>query len=156
MTPEYENWTPQLLNDCRQLLLIERQPFNPVDYKKLEDEVNKDFLCQIIKKRIEVFKIPIRFNLFSFTLLTLISENPARIIVTLIDLLNRFELTNDSPVEDISVMDVLLLYNARKYSQSYFDYLVEKIQSEPKKGWNRIYTLEGFEAIVSPQFKIVD
>ena len=140
MEPRFKEWDNDLKLEYKQLLMLEKNLVDKALFDLLPnpDDDSQDFLSRVVLKRINVLKLPLKFNFLSLHFLSDMTQNAGRIVVALIDLLNKFELTPDSEPRKIMLKDVEGLYQGRNYSDEYFVYKANEI----KKGnvnWNWIY-----------------
>lgn len=65
--------------------------------KELEEELKDDFCVKVLKKKIEVFNIPIKINSYLYALLSLISNNnPGKVQLLLIIILEYLYTKNNT------------------------------------------------------------
>lgn len=99
----------------------------------LTDEDRLPFFSQIVKKRIEVLKLPVEFTEIAIIALNCLVSNPGEAVVLLIDALNKFE------GGVVNVSSLVEMYPFGFYDERSFDKYVDDLVKNKKIKWAEIY-----------------
>lgn len=114
------------------LLMMER------NNESLPTKVIKNFLdanvaAQILKKRIEVLGLPIKFSDAAYCAISCFCNVPGHVVVLLIDCLEEFE------NETVTVDKLCMLYPVGFYTDEDFRSIIENKEEFLKRKWAYIY-----------------
>jgi hypothetical protein len=91
-------------------------------------------LSEIVRKRVEVMKLPIKFTPAAYLAVNAFCDRPGAAVVLLIDCLNKHE------GDTIDVDKLVRIYPDGFYSEDAF---IRRIDVEiPKEKWNHVYSLK--------------
>jgi len=103
------------------------------DISEMMKEVNQIHLIQILKKRIEVLELPIKFNDYALGAILSFCDRPGAVVLLLIDCLQEYE------NEEVTVDKLVNLYPFGFYNEQA---MIDRIDNEIKTGkskWSEIY-----------------
>lgn len=101
---------------------------------QLSPNLEYPFLSQVVKRRIEVMNLPIKFNDAALIAVNAFCSNPGRAVVLLIDCLNKLE--GKTVTVDLLCKEV---YPFGVYTDEEFEKIVdEKIRTRKMK-WSEVY-----------------
>lgn len=89
--------------------------------------------CKIIKKRIEVLKLPIQFTTGGYFAIAALADNPGKAVVTLCDCLNEYE------NKTVTAQMISELYPWGFYKYEVFCDIVDNWMKTKKHKWANIY-----------------
>jgi len=102
------------------------------DISKITKEINDSYLIQILKKKIEVLELPIKFNDYALVSVLVFCDRPGAIVLLLIDCLQEYE------NEEITVVKLVELYPFGFYSEQAMIDRINEIKTGKSK-WSEIY-----------------
>lgn len=114
----------ELLVRC---ILAEKQKLD------IKEDLSDNVLAHIVKKRIEVLNLPIKFTNIAYLAVNCFCKNPGHVVALLIDALTKYE------GKEVTVEMLCDLYPKGFYTQSEFeDYVDTKLKPKTVK-WSEIY-----------------
>lgn len=97
------------------------------------DKINNDMRSQIIDKRIEVLKLPIKFTTSAKLAVLALTDNPGKVVALLVDCLNNFE------GQEITSREIAELYPVGFYDDATFERYIDEYLKPRKVKWAEIY-----------------
>jgi len=98
-----------------------------------DDMIAEDFLCNVVKKRIEACKLPIEYDNIGLAYLSILCEgNPGRAVISLIDLLNK-------EVPKITVQSMVDVYPDGHYSNEALEERIDTLKEKKDGKWDYLY-----------------
>jgi hypothetical protein len=92
------------------------------------------FSTQILLKRIEFYKLPIKFSSSGFmAVLAITNANPGKVVAMLVELLNKYE------GQTIGASHIADLYPMGFYKEEVFCHFIDDVLKARKIKWSEIY-----------------
>lgn len=95
--------------------------------------LNNMFLVQVLKKRLEVFKLPIEFSDDTILAMLAFVDRPGTMMVLLIDCLNAYE------GKKVTVAMLVDLYPTGFYDEATFGRYIDDFLKTRKVKWSEVY-----------------
>lgn len=113
------------------LLNFENTELNLLEFKEC---LLQNFFITAVQKRIEVFKLPIKFNDYALACIPIFCDRIGAAIVFLIDCLEEFE------NEEVTANKIAEIYPWGFYNEEFFKERVNSLKyKEGKSKWEKIY-----------------
>lgn len=115
-----------------------------LSHQKLPIELTEEempFFCKVIQKRIDVLKLPIKFDIYSMLSITCFCDVVGQAVVLLIDCLTKFEkeITEENPIINMTIDKLCDVYPWGFYKQKEFERYAETELKTRKAKWGGLY-----------------
>lgn len=126
-----ENYEQLSVDDAKSLLQFMTLENSGVEVP--DEDINEFLLAQILKKRIDVMKLPVKYTNLGLIAANCFAHNPGQAVALLVDFLTKFE------GETITVNKLCELYPFGFYTEEAFtDYVDNRLKTRSVK-WAEIY-----------------
>lgn len=117
----------------QQAQILARCAFAELGKQPIVQQPELPFLTEIVKKRIEGLKLPIKFTDYALLAVNAFAKNPGEAVIVLIDALEKYE------GEEVTTAKLCQLYPAGFYTRDSVESYIDDVLKPKLTKWSKIY-----------------